>query len=122
MRPLRRKYTVRLVRALTSAGWTMSRDYRWMIPPVSPALEKGLQDGNAGQVTSCLDLLEESGHASLENWLTKLLDHPDALVRPQVLEKIERLNVRGTLEAVTNRLQRRSPLRCARPSCKRSAR
>ena len=103
---LRRKYTVRLVRALTSrrlddvAG--LSLDDSTGIP----ALEKGLQDGNAGQVTYCLDLLEESGHASLENWLTKLLDHPDALVRPHVLEKIERLNVRGALEAVTNRLQR----------------
>lgn len=107
---LRREYTVRLTRALTArrlgAGGGLALDGSSI-----GVLEQGFLSAKAGQVIYCLDMLEESRHASLENHLVKLLEHPDALVRRHVLGKIERLNVRAALEPVMRRLpQEESPV------------
>ncbi len=103
---LRREYTVRLTRALTSRRLGHGTGFSLGDQASLNVLTQSLRGAKAGQVIYCLDVLEESRHPSLETNLMQLLDHPDALVRRHVVGKIERLGVRGALEPVTLRLQR----------------
>ena len=100
---LRREYTLRLTRALTTrrlGGGSLSLEDQSSIS----VLEQGFASGKSGQVIYCLNMLEEAQHPSLESHLLKLLDHPDPLVRSHVLGKVERLTLRHALEPVTQRL------------------
>ncbi len=101
---LRREYTVRLTRALTTrrlGGGALTLGDRSSIS----VLEQGFRSPKAGQVIYCLDRVEESRHPSLEANLVKLLDHADPLVRDHVLGKIERLGIRSTGPLIAQRLE-----------------
>ena len=70
---LRREYTVRLTRALTSRRLDGAEGLALEDSSSIGVLEQAFQSGKACQIIHCLDLMEESRHPSLEVHLLKLL-------------------------------------------------
>ncbi len=101
---LRREYTVVLMKALTRrklGGGALSLEDEQS----EAVLRKELESSEPGVVIYCLDILEEIEHEHLERYLRRLLEHAEPQVRLNVLERIGRLGMTGTLPALQERLQ-----------------
>ncbi len=101
---LSREYTAVLLRALSKRR---VGELAFSVADASSMaiLKKGLESPHAGEVIYYLDVLERTGHGSLEAFLKKLLRHRAPEVRRDVLRRIERLGVTSALKRVSTRLR-----------------
>jgi AAA family ATP:ADP antiporter len=67
-------------------------------------LRKGLASDHPGEISYCLNMLEELNHSTLETALLRLLNHRAPEVRRDALLRLERLGGRSGLERVRARL------------------
>ena len=67
-------------------------------------LEHGLESPHPGEVLYCLDVLEEMQYPGFGGALERILGHPEASVRRDVLLRIERLAAGSMLGPVRNRV------------------
>lgn len=63
-------------------------------------VQQKLQSSHPSEIPYALDILEEIGHESLSSFLVELLEHPNAMIRQDVLGRIERIRAVDTLTAV----------------------
>src|SRR5207248_2083834 len=68
-------------------------------------LHQGLQSSYPGSVIYVLNLLEQFEYKALPDTLVRLLSHPSPEVRQEVLQQIERLDLKIALPAVRWRLE-----------------
>ena len=101
---LGREYRTALVRALSQRTLgDVSIDL--MDAASKEYIQKGLESPYAGEVIYFLDILEQSGDASIEPALRRLVSHPAPQVRQNVLARIERLNMTTVLKRVRDRIK-----------------
>jgi hypothetical protein len=75
------------------------------------AVGRLLDSPKAQEVRLALDVLEQAEHPSLDGRLVALTGHPAAAVREDVYGRIERLQVRAALSAVSARMATEKPAR-----------
>lgn len=64
-------------------------------------LQNALKSNHPGEVIYALNMIEENNPQSLEKHLLPLLSHPEAQVRGDCLQRIERMNLSSLLEHVS---------------------
>lgn len=103
-RRVSREYPVTLTQAL--AKRTLGEiDFSLRDGASLAVVQQKIQSPNPREVHYALDLLEQSEHESFTATLTRLLDHPEVVVRSDVLTRLGRIRATEALDAVAERLE-----------------